>query len=667
MLTNQFALNRFHLFKSHFTLVCLLLVCLCGFSGCGGSAGTVGISTGTALYSTAPASISVPLSKNTYNIGGGTAPYKTSSSSPQIANSEIKGNVLTINALTAGTAQIAITDASGSSISISVTVTAPTTTTPTFFTTAPESITLANNGAASFTISGGKPGYMISSSNTAVASVGMNGTSFFVAGIATGSAQVVVFDSTGTSVNISVTVGSGTQTTKPALYVTSASTLTLAINEIVTYQVGGGTPPYIVSSNNTTVATSSISGSVLKITGVSKGSAQVSLFDATGATVNLTTTVDAPDSTSIPLFVTAPSAISMAIAKQNSFTISGGKAPYTVSSSNTSVATTNIQSNLITIASLAAGSAQIMIFDATGTSISITLTVDPSASNLAFYSTAASSITMANNAVVSFAVGGGNPPYQVSSNNNAIATASVIGNVFNITSHSAGIAKISLFDATGTSIAIEVTTTQAGVVAIETQPSAATANVGDSLQFIVSGGTPPYNITVNNTSIASVSTPTVFTTGGSIFTSLLNAGNTTITILDALGQAKAIPLTVNQQSTLLRLSPSALTIAEDYAGEIKLNIFGGAAPYSAFTSDQTMTSVSTNGSILTVGLGTNTNRCINPIDTSGVRVTYGLFSVIITVVDSLGASATSTLTFADNGIGTGIITSQASPFNPPCL
>lgn len=665
--------NNFFIFcKSGFSRfkgiqLCLLLINTFLLASCGGGAGTVGISTGTALYTTAPASISVPVSQNTYNIGGGTAPYKTSSSSPQVASSEVKGSTLTVNALAAGTANIAVTDATGASISISVTVTVPSTTNPAFFTTAPESITLANNGAASFTISGGKPGYMISSSNTAVATVGMNGASFFIAGIGTGSAQVVVFDSTGTSVNISVTVGSGTQASKPALYVTSASTITFIPNEVNIYQIGGGTPPYIVSSNNTNVATASVTGSALKITGLTKGSAQISVFDASGSSVTLAATVDAPDSTTVPLFVTAPSTVSMAIGKQNSFTISGGKAPYTVSSGNTNVATASLLGSLITISSVASGSAQIAIFDAAGTSVSVNLTVEPSVSSLALYTTAASSITMASNSVVAYTIGGGTPPYLVSSNNNAVATVTVSGSNFTISSHGAGTAKVSLFDATGTSIAIEVTTTQPGVIAIDTQPSAATANVGDSLQFIVSGGTPPYGITVNNASIATVSTSKVYTNGGDFFASLLNAGSTSITILDAAGQAKSISLTVNQQSTLLRLSPNALTIAEDNVESITLNIFGGTPPYRAFTSDQTLTSVSTSGNTVSIGLGSNTNRCINPVDTSGVRVPNGLFNVTITVIDNLGASATSVISIMDNGVGTGAFASQTTPFNPPCL
>ena len=226
-----------------------------------------------------------------------------------------------------------------------------------------------------------------------------------------------------------------------------------------------------------------------------------------------------------------------------------------------------------------------------------------------------------------------------------------------------------MFDATGTSVTIDVTVPQPATTPatpVGVFPDAATANVGDVLQFVVSGGTPTYTVTVTNPSIATVSPASLGASGASFTATLINAGSTNITIIDAIGQSTSVALTVSQTSTLLRLSPSAMLLAEDSTDSIALNIFGGTGPYAAFTSDQTLSSVSTTGSILTVALGSNMNRCINPIDSSGVRVPNGTFDVTITVVDSLGASATSIMTLKDNGIGTGSVTTQPAPFVAPC-
>jgi hypothetical protein len=219
---------------------------------------------------------------------------------------------------------------------------------------------------------------------------------------------------------------------------------------------------------------------------------------------------------------------------------------------------------------------------------------------------------------------------------------------------SAGTATVQVFDAAGTAVSISVTVTEVQPGTLLTQPAAATGNVGDSLVFLVSGGSPAYTITVSNTSIATVSPATVGASGGSFMLTLHNVGTTVATITDAAGRVTTVPITVEQISTVLRLSPSALLIGENNVESIPLNIYGGTGPYRVFTSDQRLTSVTVNGSILTVGLGSTGTRCINPVTDSGTYIPNGTFDVTLTAVDSLGASATSILTIKDNGAGFGV-------------
>ncbi|MDO8178636.1 MAG: hypothetical protein Q7T62_10365 [Undibacterium sp.] len=543
---------------------------------CGGGAGTVGITSGTALYSNAPSAITMASGNTTYTIGGGTAPYKSSSSNPNIATAEVKGTTLSISSLGTGTAQIIITDALGASISISLTVGSGGTPTP-LFTTAPSSLTVAVGVTASFTISGGNPAYAVSSSNTSVATVAINGNAFIISGIAAGSAQIAISDSTGTAVTITATVGSGGSGT--LLFTTAPSAVTIAIGAAETYSVGGGTAPYTAATSNASIATASIVSGKLIITGIGAGAAQVHVFDATGTSIVIAVTVGSGGA-SIALYTTAGGAVTLAVSTTNTYTVAGGTAPYTVSSNNTSVASASISGTTLSISSVSLGSAQVLVFDATGSSVTIA-----------------------------------------------------------------------------------VTTSRVGSLAIDVLPNGASGNVGDTLQFVISGGSPSYAITVNNTSIATVSPTSVTTSGGGFSATLLNAGSTDVTIVDSLGQTKTFTITVSQLSTSLRLSPNAMLIAEDSTAGIVLNIYGGTGPYRAFTSDQTLSSVSTSGATLTVTLGSKLGRCINPIDSSGVHVPNGTFDVVITVLDSLGASATTIMTIKDNGVGTGSI----APGAPPCL
>jgi hypothetical protein len=177
------------------------------------------------------------------------------------------------------------------------------------------------------------------------------------------------------------------------------------------------------------------------------------------------------------------------------------------------------------------------------------------------------------------------------------------------------------------------------------------------LSFQVAGGAPPYAVTLNNGSIASLASSVVATNGGTFKATLLNVGTTSISIVDSVGAVTTITLTVNQTSTVMRLSPSAMLVGENNGNPITLFIYGGNAPYSAFTSDLLKSSVSLSGTTanpsITVSTGTSGNRCINPVDGTGAYIRNGTYAITITVVDSLGASATSVMTIMDNGAGLG--------------
>ena len=195
------------------------------------------------------------------------------------------------------------------------------------------------------------------------------------------------------------------------------------------------------------------------------------------------------------------------------------------------------------------------------------------------------------------------------------------------------------------------------VAALVVTPSSATANVDDVLNFRVSGGSPAYRFVVNNPAIATLDPATVSSSGDSFSATLLNGGSTTVTVVDALGQSTLVELTATTSllvPAVLRLSPAALTIGEDYAEPIVLNIQNGTAPYRAFTSDLTLSGVpkvpfyEKTFSVNSYPVGAK--RCITP---GGVTdyVPWGTYPITITVLDDLGAAATTVLTIQDNGNG----------------
>jgi hypothetical protein len=644
--TSRSAFSRF--FQCWYGLcICLLI------SACGGGGGTVGLPTGTNLYSSAPSAVTVANGTTiSYAIGGGTPTYTAASSNKDVASVTVTGNNVNITGVGAagGSAAISVTDAAGAAISINVTVTAapgPTINPPgLLFTTAGGLVTVAPGASATFGIGGGQAPYALSSSNSAVANATGSGTNFTVNGVGAGAAQIVVTDAVGTSINLAVTVGSGTPT---PLYATAPSAVTVAVGASASYAVGGGKPAYAISSSNSSVAKVAASGSDFLITGVAAGNAQLSIVDTAGTALSIDVTVGAGGTTTA-LFTTAPAAITLQPGVTGSYAIGGGKPVYSVSTSNAAVAQVAINGNSFIITGIATGSAGVKVMDAAGASEQIAVTVPPTATATALFTTAPSQVAIGTGASVSFAVSGGSGAYQVSSSAPGVAGASLNGSTLIVSALAAGTAKVTLTDSAAATVQIDVTVTQTAPSVLAVLPGSASGNVGDTLTFLVSGGTPGYTVIINNTSIASVTAPSVGN-GGAFSVSLLNVGSTLATITDALGQTFSLPITANQTSTTLRLSPSALLLGENDATPITLNIFGGTGPYRAFTSDQTLSAVSTSGATLTITTGSNGKRCINPITEAGTYIPNGTFDVTITVLDNQGASATSVLTIKDNGAG----------------
>lgn len=305
------------------------------------------------LKTTAGANISLAIEEQgKYAISGGTGSgYTATTSNASVASASIAGGIpglfassLVIKGLKLGTATITLCDIDcTNNIAINVTITSKS---PgqSLFTTAPDNITMLTSATASFDISGGTAPYTASSSNDAMATATVNGTRLQITSkTQAGTADILVKDSTGTSVKISTTISSGGvpfSTTAPL-----AITLGIGSANAQTYTNTGGTTPYTCTSSNAMVATVSCpgNGSIMTITGVRDGLADILVQDATGTNsqkiaVNIATgtglTVIGSSKWNIPTAhcTTTPYTPYSNPPVYTIYFINGGKPPYTVSS-----------------------------------------------------------------------------------------------------------------------------------------------------------------------------------------------------------------------------------------------------------------------------------------------------------------------------------------------
>ncbi len=595
----------------------------------------VTVGTGVDFYTNAPDKITMDIGavSSTYKMGGGSTVYSVVSGNQQVARVTQNGSDFYITGLSAGVTTIVMTDSLGASKKSDLTIGSGIA----LFSTAPSSVTISiGTSSAVYSIGGGSQIYTVSSSNNAVASVGQSSNKdFVITGRAGGNAIVTVKDNSGALVNVNVVVG-----TNDALFSTAAAAVNLTPGGSNTYKVGGGIPVYSVGSSNNSVATATIVGNDLTIVGVGSGTSSVVVHDATNGSLTITVTVSG--TVPVALFTTAASDIIVAPSTSPSFTVGGGLAPYTVSTSDASVSTASISAASLTINGLKLGSAKITVKDAAGASITINVTVSAGAV-IPLFTTSPAAVTLITGTTAAYTIGGGTSPYTVTSSNTSIVTVSAAGSSYAITGGNAGNAQVVIRDVLGTSVTVAVTITAVAQTPVDVLPGDSTGAVGDTLSFKITGGTAPFTINNNNPSITTV------TQSGATFTAkLLNVGVTPVSVQDAQGQIKTINVTATAANSTLRISPAVMTIGEDSNASIDLAIYGGTAPYRAFTSDLVLSSVTVTGSTLTVGLGSKGDRCVVVKDSSGTTILGGSYVITLTVIDSLGASATATFNIKDN-------------------
>ena len=217
------------------------------------------------------------------------------------------------------------------------------------------------------TITGGTGFYKITSSDEKIATATVSGSTVqkgTIQGVAIGTAIITIEDDTGATATIDVTI-SGLTLDKTSIIVQPAGSVTITVLT--------GTPPYSVVSSDDTIATALVASDKITITGVATGSATITVSDSSSVSAVISVQVG-------PSFTLNPTSVAISINETTNSIISGSSG-YTVSSSDTAIATASIvtDANSITkvlITGIAAGSAIITVEDVLKSTATINVTVD---------------------------------------------------------------------------------------------------------------------------------------------------------------------------------------------------------------------------------------------------------------------------------------------------
>jgi hypothetical protein len=472
--------------------------------------------------------------------------------------------------------------------------------------------------SVNYSISGGKAPYVVTTSVPDVAKVLLNGSELLIAALKKGTTNVVVSPSGGgASYSISVEIIDSSQ----ALQVQAPDTIGLIPSNLVEYSIIGGAPPYRATVANINVATASIQAGMLRIQAISIGNTTVQVFDANNNKVEKSVSV--LSSVGPTLFATAPSSLTMVPGSNNTFSVGGGLPPYSASSSNSTVMNVSVSGNALTVSAYSEGSAELVVKDAAGNSVSISGTV-PSSAVVPLFTNAPATLTLqSTGGGRDFAIGGGKAPYTAQSSNAASVRVSVAGTMLTVAPVSDGIATVTITDAAGAQKTFNVTVVSGGAsttALFTTAPTTLSISPNSTLTFAIGGGTVPYAVATSNQQVVNASV------AGAQLTLSAPAGATgtaNVVITDASGGKITVVVTASSAATTtLSLSATSLTLPINIPGSVR--IIGGAPPYTVTSGIPSAVSASPS-TLATAGEFTLTPLLVSTLD--------------VTVVDSAGASA----------------------------
>lgn len=333
-----------------------------------------------------------------------------------------------------------------------------------------------------------------------------------------------------------------------------------------------------------------------------------------------------PSGKANPLLTTAPSSLTLAVGAVNQYMISGGKAPYQVSSSDEQISVASISDSSLTISGVASGDASIVVRDATGQSTTIVATVK----NLyELYTTAPSSFTIAKDTQRIFTVGGGVPGYVAESSDTRIVAVTLSGSAMSIRGVAAGSATVLIRDKANSLVTLSVTVGGDSPLGLFTSaPAILTVAKGTQSTYSVGGGVPGYSAESSDRRIATVSL-----SGNSMVVYAADYGSTTITIRDAAGSTLSVDLTVAPSSPgdLFTSAPSALFMSA--GSSLNYLVSGGAQPYYFSSSDARVVTGSISGSSLTISALMAGSAILQIADATGAKL-----QIVVTVDGTTGGS-----------------------------
>ena len=279
--------------------------------------------------------------------------------------------------------------------------------------------------------------YVSANSNPSIVQVNVSSNILTLIGNATsGTSTVTICAYAGACGSLTINVSS---VSSGGTLLLSQSSVSILAGQRSVITISGGSTPYNISTNSSSIFNSNIDGNILTIYGVNPGSATANVCSSVGC-VNLYVTVaNINSSTNLPTL--AQNNILLNVGQSSTVSISGNGGYYISTNSNQNVASASINGSIITVSATSAGSDSFLVCQTGGQCINLYVTVSGTTAQLTLSQTILS-LTVGQSSTVSISGNGG---YYISTNSNSgVASVAISGSSIIISAITVGTANISI-------------------------------------------------------------------------------------------------------------------------------------------------------------------------------------------------------------------------------
>lgn len=382
------------------------------------------------------------LSVNVY--GGSGMYYVQSNSASGVAQATVSGGTVNLTGLIAGSTNISVCSSNGGACNtLYVTVSGNSSGSALSLSTNSLSLSVGQNQTVYIYGSGSY--YISSTPNSSVATMTLSGNNLTVNATGPGSTSATVCQTSGQcgliSIYSSVSGSSGAVTfsqQNPNLTVGQTLTLTL---------YGGNSGSYYLQNNSASgVVQTSVGGNTLTLTGLTNGSATLTLCLSSGGCSPLYVTVGASGNNGNITFSTSNPTLN--VGQTMSVYVYGGSGSYHLQNNSASnIAQVTLGSNTLTLVGSASGSGNLGVCDSNNNCGSLYLTVGGTVSNSITFSQQNPNLNVGQTQTVTISGGSGSYYLQYAPNN--LYQASISGNAITLTGSSSGSASLSVCSTSG--------------------------------------------------------------------------------------------------------------------------------------------------------------------------------------------------------------------------